>query len=635
MTHLPDASGPGEDERPDRKDTNLSQVQSNNGIRNIAIIAHVDHGKTTLVDALLKQGQVFREHQEVGVLIMDSNPLEQERGITILAKNTAVSYNGTKINIIDTPGHADFSGEVERIMNMADGCLLLVDAVDGPMPQTRFVLQQALSHDVAPMVVINKIDRPEARVDEVEELIQDLFLELATKSEQLDFPVLYASARDGYAVADLDAPREDMQPLFEAMVESVPAPAGNPDEPFQMLVAALDYSNYLGQIAIGRIFRGMARFRAPVALLRNGDEPQPQNLEKVFVFRGLERLEVTEAQAGDIVAVSGVEGVSIGDTIADGEHPEALPSIEIDEPTVKMTFGVNTSPFMGKEGTHSTSRTLHARLRRELRTNVSLRLETTDSPDEFLVSGRGELHLTILVETMRREGHEFQVSKPEPATKVIDGKVYEPFEHLTIDTREEYIGPLTENLAGRLAETINISNDGEGNVRLEYNIPTRGLIGFRSAFLRDTRGTGVTNSLFTGFRPMSGEVKTTNNGVLIASEAGTAITYGLLIAQGRGETFVEPGTPVYAGMIVGVHPRDADIEINVCKEKKLTNMRSATADIIKRLSPPLLLSLEDALDFIADDELVEITPKNYRLRKKLTSATARQRQRRNTAKSKV
>jgi|TARA_B100000315_G_scaffold252419_1_gene289148 GTP-binding protein len=613
----------------------LSQVQSNNGIRNIAIIAHVDHGKTTLVDALLKQGQVFREHQEVGVLIMDSNPLEQERGITILAKNTAVSYNGTKINIIDTPGHADFSGEVERIMNMADGCLLLVDAVDGPMPQTRFVLQQALSHDVAPMVVINKIDRPEARVDEVEELIQDLFLELATKSEQLDFPVLYASARDGYAVADLDAPREDMQPLFEAMVESVPAPAGNPDEPFQMLVAALDYSNYLGQIAIGRIFRGMARFRAPVALLRNGDEPQPQNLEKVFVFRGLERLEVTEAQAGDIVAVSGVEGVSIGDTIADGEHPEALPSIEIDEPTVKMTFGVNTSPFMGKEGTHSTSRTLHARLRRELRTNVSLRLETTDSPDEFLVSGRGELHLTILVETMRREGHEFQVSKPEPATKVIDGKVYEPFEHLTIDTREEYIGPLTENLAGRLAETINISNDGEGNVRLEYNIPTRGLIGFRSAFLRDTRGTGVTNSLFTGFRPMSGEVKTTNNGVLIASEAGTAITYGLLIAQGRGETFVEPGTPVYAGMIVGVHPRDADIEINVCKEKKLTNMRSATADIIKRLSPPLLLSLEDALDFIADDELVEITPKNYRLRKKLTSATARQRQRRNTAKSKV
>jgi|TARA_B100001971_G_scaffold40580_1_gene35633 GTP-binding protein len=613
----------------------LNQVQANDQIRNIAIIAHVDHGKTTLVDALLKQGQVFRAHQEVGVLIMDSNPLEQERGITILAKNTAVSYGGKKINIIDTPGHADFSGEVERIMNMADGCLLLVDAVDGPMPQTRFVLQQALTHEVAPMVVINKIDRPEARVTEVEELIQDLFLELATKAEQLDFPVLYASARDGYAIAELDAPRQDMQPLFEAMIESVPAPTGSADEPFQMLVAALDYSNYLGQIAIGRVFRGKAETRHPVALLRNGDQPQPHTLEKVFVFRGLERLEVTEAQTGDIVAISGVAGVSIGDTITDAEHPDALPSIEIDEPTVKMTFGVNTSPFMGKEGTHSTSRTLHARLRRELRTNVSLRLETTDSPDEFLVSGRGELHLTILVETMRREGHEFQVSKPEPATKVIDGKVHEPFELLTIDTREEYIGPLTENLAGRLAELINIANDGEGNVRIEYNIPTRGLIGFRSAFLRVTRGTGVTNSLFTGFRPMTGEVKTTNNGVLIASETGTAVTFGLLIAQGRGETFVEPGTAVYGGMIVGVHPRDADIEINVCKEKKLTNMRSATADIIKRLSPPLLLSLEDALDFISDDELVEITPKNYRMRKKLTSSTDRQRQRRNVAKGKA
>ncbi|MDP7534172.1 MAG: GTP-binding protein, partial [SAR202 cluster bacterium] len=345
----------------------MNQVQANDQIRNIAIIAHVDHGKTTLVDALLKQGQVFRAHQEVGVLIMDSNPLEQERGITILAKNTAVSYGGKKINIIDTPGHADFSGEVERIMNMADGCLLLVDAVDGPMPQTRFVLQQALTHEVAPMVVINKIDRPEARVTEVEELIQDLFLELATKAEQLDFPVLYASARDGYAIAELDAPRQDMQPLFEAMIESVPAPTGSADEPFQMLVAALDYSNYLGQIAIGRVFRGKAETRHPVALLRNGDQPQPHTLEKVFVFRGLERLEVTEAQTGDIVAISGVAGVSIGDTITDAEHPDALPSIEIDEPTVKMTFGVNTSPFMGKEGTHSTSRTLHARLRRELR----------------------------------------------------------------------------------------------------------------------------------------------------------------------------------------------------------------------------------------------------------------------------
>ena len=609
--------------------------QSNNGIRNIAIIAHVDHGKTTLVDALLKQGQVFRAHQEVGDLIMDSNPLEQERGITILAKNTAVTYNGTKINIIDTPGHADFSGEVERIMNMADGCLLLVDAVDGPMPQTRFVLQQALNHGVAPMVVINKIDRPAARVPEVVELVQDLFLELATKAEQLDFPILYASAREGYAVTDLDAPRQDMQPLFEAMIESVPAPAGNPDEPFQMLVAALDYDNYLGQIAIGRVFRGRARSRSSVTLLRNGYQPQPHDLDRVYVFRGLQRLEVPEGQVGDIVAVSGLDEVSIGDTIADSEHPEALPSIEIDEPTVKMTFGVNTSPFVGEEGTHSTSRTLHERLLRELRTNVSLRLETTDTPDEFLVSGRGELHLSILVETMRREGHEFQVSKPEPATKVVDGTVYEPYEHLTVDSREEYIGALTEDLSGRLAELINMANDGAGNVRLEYNIPTRGLIGFRSVFLRDTRGTGVANSVFTEFQPMSGQVRSTINGALVASEAGIAITYGLLNAQGRGETFVEPGTSVYEGMIIGVHPKDEDININVCKEKKLTNVRSSTADIAKRLSPPAKLSLEDALDFMADDELVEVTPQSFRLRKKVLSDTARHRLRRNLAKGRV
>ena len=608
---------------------------SNNGIRNVAIVAHVDHGKTTLVDALLKQGQVFRAHQEVGDLIMDSNPLERERGITILAKNTAVTYNGTKINIIDTPGHADFSGEVERIMNMADGCLLLVDAVDGPMPQTRFVLQQALNHDVAPMVVINKIDRPRARVPEVVELVQDLFLELATKAEQLDFPILYASARDGYAVTDLDAPRQGMRPLFEAMIESVPATTGDLDGPFQMLVAALDYDNYLGQVAIGRVFRGRAMSRSSVALLRNGYPPQPHDLDKVFIFRGLERLEVPEAQVGDIVAVYGVDGVSIGDTIADREHPEALPPIEIDEPTVKMTFGVNTSPFMGKEGTHSTSRTLHERLLRDLRTNVSLRVETTDSPDVFLVSGRGELHLTILVETMRREGFEFQVSKPEPATKVIHDTVHEPFEYLTIDAPEQYIGLLTEALSGRLAEFVNMTNDGVGNVRLEYDIPTRGLIGFRSAFLRDTRGTGVTNSVFTGFQPMSGQVKSTSNGVLVASEAGMAITYGLLNAQGRGETFVKPGTPVYEGMIIGAHPKGQDVSINVCKEKKLTNMRSSTADIAKRLSPPVELSLEDALDFIADDELVEVTPQNVRLRKKVLSGTARHREQRNLTKGRV
>ena len=610
----------------------MKQSEPTNSIRNIAIIAHVDHGKTTLVDALLKQGEVFQAHQEIGELIMDSNPLEQERGITILSKNTAITYNGTKINIIDTPGHADFSGEVERIMNMADGCLLLVDAVDGPMPQTRFVLQQALKHRIAPMVVINKTDRPEARIPEVIELVQDLFLELATHADQLEFPIIYASARDGYAVSNPDDPGINLQPLFEAMIGNVPAPSGDPDAPLQILVAALDYDNYLGQIAIGRVFRGRAKSRATVVLLRNGKEILTNQLEKVFVFSGLNRLEVSEADVGDIVAVAGVDGVAIGDTISDREFPAALPSIEIDEPTVKMTFGVNTSPLMGNDGTHSTSRTLHERLLRDLRTNVSLKVDTTASPDEFLVSGRGELHLTILVETLRREGYEFQVSKAVPATKSVNNKTFEPFEQLTIDIREEYIGAITEELSGRLAEMTNMTNDDTGNVRIEYSIPTRGLIGFRSSFLKYTRGTGVTNSIFTGFQQMTGDVKQSKNGVLVASEPGIANTYGLLNAQGRGETFIEPGTKVYEGMIVGVHPKKQDIVINVCKEKKLTNMRSSTAEITQKLSPHLQLSLEDALDFIGDDELVEVTPLNIRLRKKELSGSIRHRVERNLVK---
>jgi len=468
----------------------------NDKVRNLAIIAHVDHGKTTLVDALLKQSQVFRENQVVGELIMDSNPLERERGITILAKNASITYQGIKINIIDTPGHADFSGEVERIMNMADGCLLLVDAVDGPMPQTTYVLRTALSQNVTPMVVINKTDRPEARVAEVVDLVQDLFLELATKPEQLDFPVLYASARQGHAVADTADEPNDMQPLFDAILEHVPAPSGDPDAPLQMLVAALDYDNYLGQVAIGRISRGTIRLDDQVALLGGGDQPTIHKLDRVFVFRGLGRSEVTEAQAGDIVAVTGVEGVAIGDTIADPENAEALPTIHIDEPTVEMTFGVNTSPFMGKDGTHSTSRTLYDRLMNELRTNVSLRVETTDATDVFLVSGRGELHLSILVETMRREGFEFQVSKPEPVTKVVDGKVHEPYERLNITTKDEFIGALTEYLSGRLAQLIDMKYDDAGNVDLEYLIPTRGLIGFTSFFLRTTRGNGMQSSAF-------------------------------------------------------------------------------------------------------------------------------------------
>ena len=479
-------------------------VYQNNAIRNLAIIAHVDHGKTTLVDALLMQGQVFRAHQQVGALIMDTNPLERERGITILAKNASVSYGGVRINIIDTPGHADFSGEVERVMNMADGCLLLVDAVDGPMPQTTYVLRQALRQGVTPMVVINKIDCPEARVAEVVEMVQDLFLELATDAKQLDFPVLYASARQGYATTEPETPWSDMRPLFQAILDSVPPPKGDPTAPLQMLVAALDYDNYLGQVAVGRITNGTLRQRDDVTLLRLDAEPTIHNLEHIFVFRGLERVEVSEAHAGDIVAVTGPEGVSIGDTIASRDKPKALPSIDINEPTVRMTFGVNTSPLMGREGVHCTSRNLHERLMRELRTNVSLRVEATPSPDVFVVAGRGELHLSILVETMRREQFEFQVSRPAPVTKVIDGDLCEPYEILNVSTRDEHVGVLSEYLSAHMAQLRDMRYAENGYVHMEYKIPTRGLIGFNAFFLRTTRGDGVKSSAFTSYEPMRG-----------------------------------------------------------------------------------------------------------------------------------
>jgi len=597
----------------------------NPNIRNLAIIAHVDHGKTTLVDALLKQGQVFQAHQSVGELIMDTNPLERERGITILAKNTAVNYEGVKINIIDTPGHADFSGEVERIMNMADGCLLLVDAVDGPMPQTHYVLQQALNQNVTPVVLINKIDRPEARVDEVVEMVQDLFLELASTSEQLDFPILLTSAKLGYAVSTLDASREDMQPLFDTILKEIPAPSGDPSAPLQMLVAALDYDNHLGPIAIGRVFRGNIGLKDSVVLASGGAEGQTYTVEKLFVFRGLDRLEVNEAPAGEIVAIAGVESASIGDTVADCDHPESLGSINIEEPTVKMSFGVNTSPLVGLEGTNCTSRVLYERLIKELRTNVSLRVETTSTPDVFLVSGRGELHLAILVETLRREQFEIQVSRPEPVTKTIDGKIHEPYEHLIINTKDEYIGALTENLSGRLATLLDMAYGESSNVRLEYRIPTRGLIGFGSFFMRTTSGNGTYDSSFYEYKLMEGKLKKSGNRVLVASENGDAVTYGLINAQGRGETFISPGTSVYEGMIVGMHRHEDDIPVNVCKQKKLTNMRSASADISKRLSPPVEMSLEECLDFISTDELLEVTPQNLRMRKKELSATVRQR----------
>ena len=603
----------------------------NRAIRNLAIIAHVDHGKTTLVDALLKQGQVFRARQQVGELIMDTNPLERERGITILAKNASVSYGGVKINIIDTPGHADFSGEVERVMNMADGCLLLVDAVDGPMPQTTYVLRQALRQGVKPIVVINKIDRAEARVREVVGMVQDLFLEFATDADQLDFPVLYTSARDGYATNDPDMPGSDMQPLFKAILDSVPPPAGDPDAPLQMLVAALDYDNYLGQVAVGRITNGTLRLRDDVALLNRDAEPTTHNLERVFVFHGMERVAVPEACAGDIVAVTGPDGVAIGDTITSREDPQALPTIDIQEPTVRMTFGVSNSPFMGREGTHCTSRNLYDRLIRELRTNVSLRVETTPSPDVFVVAGRGELHLSILVETMRREQFEFQVSRPVPVTKTIDGKIYEPYEILNISTREEHVGLLTEYLSGNLAQLRDMQYADNGYVHMEYKIPTRGLIGFNAFFLRTVRGDGVQSSIFTSYELMEGEIKTQRGGALVASEAGTAVTYGLINAQRRGETFIDPGALVYEGMVVGYRRPEGDLDINVCKEKKLTNMRSSTADVAKRLNETVRLSLEEALEFISDDELVEVTPQNLRLRKMELPAHDRKRHRRDGA----
>jgi GTP-binding protein len=585
-----------------------------NDIRNVAIIAHVDHGKTTLVDALLKQSHVFRENQQVGELIMDHNDLEREKGITIMAKNTAVMYRGFKINIIDTPGHADFSGEVERVINMADGCLLLVDSVEGPMPQTKYVLAQALKHGLKPIVVINKIDREHARIAEVLSLTQDLFLEMATSDDQLDFPVLYASGKEGTVVREMGITGTDVSPLFETILEKVPPPQIE-SGPFQMLVSNLDYDNHKGQIAIGRIWRGKITPRDSVVCIGADGNQSNFQISEVFSHLGLERVKVDAAEAGDIIAVTGIDGVSIGDTIASPENPEALPRIDIGEPTVEMTFGVNTSPIGGREGRYGTTRQLRERLYRELKTNLSLRVQDTDSPDTFLVKGRGELHLAILIETMRREGFELEVSKPEAITKVIDGKRMEPVEELSIETKSGYIGVLTEMLSARQARLVDMRNDGD-NAYLKFHVPTKGLIGFRGSFLTATRGAGIMNTVFIGWEPWRGEIASNRMGVLVASEGGAAITYGLNIAQGRGDTFIEPGTLVYEGMIVGMNTRSQDIPINVCKEKKKTNIRSSTQDIAVRLTPPVIMSLEQAIDFINKDELVEVTPQNIRLRKK-------------------
>jgi len=591
-------------------------------IRNVAIIAHVDHGKTTLVDAMLKQSKVFRDNQAVGELIMDQGVLEREKGITIMAKNTAVVYRGVKINIIDTPGHADFSGEVERVISMADGCLLLVDSIEGPMPQTRFVLRKALERGLKPIVVINKIDRENSRIAEVLGLTQDLFLELATSADQLDFPVIYASGREGTAVTELGMKGKDITPLFDCILEKVPPPQIE-SGPFQMLVSNLDYDSHKGKIAIGRIWRGKIAPHDPVVSMSADGSITHYEIGEVFTYLGLKRLEVAEAEAGDIVVVTGIEKVSIGDTIASPERPEALPRIEVGEPTIEMTFGVNTSPFAGREGRFSTTRQLGERLYKELETNLSLRVQDTDSPDTFLVKGRGELHLAILIETMRREGYEFEVSKPEAITKVINGELMEPMEVLTLDTKEEYIGVLTEMLSKRQAQLTDMRNDGRDNVHLEFQIPTKGLISFRSAFLTATRGESVMNTIFLGYEAWHGDIASTRSGALVASEQGVAVTYGLNNAQGRGITFIEPNTLVYEGMIVGLNPRPQDIAVNVCKEKKKTNVRSSTSDIAVKLTPSVKLSLEQAIDFINKDELVEVTPENIRLRKKLLTQAQR------------
>lgn len=586
-------------------------------IRNIAIIAHVDHGKTTLVDCMLKQSGIFRENEVVQERVMDSNDLERERGITILAKNTAVSYNGIKINIVDTPGHADFGGEVERALSMVDGVLLIVDAFEGPMPQTKFVLRKALEAGLNPVVVVNKVDRPDARPHEVIDEVFDLFLELGANEKQLDFPIIYASAREGWARKEVEDQGRDMEPLFEAIISKVSPPDCDPDGPFQMLVANLEHDNYLGKYAVGRVYRGTVNQGQTIAVIRHEGAIEKGKIAKLFVYSGLKKVEVNSAGAGDVVSIAGLEEVNIGETLSDVETPEQLPVITVDEPTLSMNFMVNNSPFAGQDGEFVTSRKLRERLFRELDSNVSLRVEETDSPDSFQVSGRGELHLSILIENMRREGYELQVSKPEVIYKTIAEQVMEPMEHLVIDVPEDAMGPVIENLGRRKAEMLNMTNNGTGDVRIEFNIPARGLIGFRTEFLTETRGRGTMNHTFNGYQPFKGDIKTRFNGALIAWETGEAVTYGMLQAEERGILFIEPGTKVYEGMIVGMNNRDKDLEVNVCKRKQLTNMRASGSDETVKLKEPRLLSLEEAIEFIADDELVEITPNFIRMRKKI------------------
>lgn len=593
-------------------------------IRNVAIIAHVDHGKTTLVDALLRQSNIFRQNEKLEERVMDSNDLEKERGITILSKNTAVMHNGIRINIVDTPGHADFGGEVERVLKMVDSVILVVDSYEGPMPQTKFVLRKALELGLKPMVVINKIDRSDARPEVVIDEVFELFLELGADDEQLDFPIVYASAREGFAKVNLEDESDNMQPLFETIISHVEPPKGSKDEPFQMLITTLDSSEYVGKIAIGKVTRGTMKKNQQAAVVKKDGKVVNFKVSNLYTYNGLKREETEEVSLGDIIAISGIGDANIGETIADAANPEALPFIEIDEPTLNMNFMVNDSPFAGKEGDFVTSRHLRDRLMTELETNVSLKV-TELSPDCFEVSGRGELHLSILIETMRREGFEFQVSKPNVIFKKEDGVTLEPMEYLTIDVPEEFMGPVMEKLGPRKAEMVNMTSAVNGYSRLEFRIPARGLIGFRNEFMTDTKGNGIMNHVFDGYEKYKGEIPGRSRGSLIVFESGEAVTYGLFNAQERGLLFITPGTEVYSGMICGSCSRADDIEVNICKRKHQSNTRASGSDDTIKLTPPVKMSLEQCLEYINSDELVEVTPINIRMRKRLLDSTERKR----------
>ena len=602
-------------------------MYTNNKLRNVAIIAHVDHGKTTLVDAMLKQSHIFRANEQVAERVMDSNAIERERGITILSKNTAVMYKDIKINIVDTPGHADFGGEVERVLNMVDGVLLLVDASEGPMPQTKYVLRKALEQGLKPIVVINKIDRPDQRIDDVYDEVLELFMELGADDDQLDFPVVYAIARDGIAKLDLDDESDSLEPLMDLLIKEIPAPQGDVEGSLQMMVTTLDSDEYVGRVAIGRIMRGKIKEGQNVVVI-SGDGETKERIGKVYVYQGLKRMEVSEAELGEIVAITGLPSASIGHTVADAENPEALPSINIDEPTLSMTFGVNTSPFAGREGQFVTSRHLRDRLYKETATNVSLRVEETDSPDTFKVSGRGELHLSILIETMRREGYELQIGKPEVIYKEINGQLCEPIENLTIEVPQEFMGTVMESLGTRKAELSNMT-ELKGYLRLEFTIPARGLIGFRSEFLTNTKGNGIMNHVFRGYAPYKGDIPGRSRGSLVAFEQGETTPYGIYTLQDRGVMFISPNQMVYEGMIIGENTRELDMDVNPCKKKNVSNMRSSSSDEAIRLTPPRLLSLEQALEFINKDEMVEVTPESIRLRKTILDKSQRGRLRKN------